>query len=531
MKNKAIHLPLVFLLMLLLVLGISCKSESDDSDPTYPAGDSDSTTTDGDQNPSTGENTTGTACVANCEGTDQYCLSLSNAVDCDGYCMAASGQQDGFCLGLCATGTGCPAQTTCLTCADKAEWSGHCVYNDLLPWFNNICNSGSDGDNDAPDGDDPLDGDSDDPVVYGCQTENDCADGEHCDPATNKCATACDPYTRECMGAQVCHVLQEGELAGEGVAICVDQISYGRDEGQLCVGGQLCKHHLICFLNDHCSTVCDPDGENTCPDNKLCHLDDTSGVGVCERCSDFVPCPDGQVCDDGVCETKISCDSYEDCTRPMTCLSNYCQDGCSITGCISGFCNGLTGYCEETCLPACPDGQCCNQGECGPCCDPPCYNRDICIEDVSCAPDATCCFTPEDCREQTDPDAWCEGDLICDNTTGDCRPECPPAGCGWGYVCGMETGYECEPIPPEPCDPLTACSDSACMVCAWLQGQCVPNASGNCPFNCVPTGVGCGTAIGQMACCMGDTCCTDESGMSTCCPSGSCVSGQGCQAR
>ncbi len=518
-KNRFLLLWLCVSLLLLA----ACNSEDDgnggDPDiPQYIPPDRPYQPVDGDQNTDT--NRTGNSCTGTCADGQYVCIYPVSNTTCDGLCLVKGGQTDGACAGDCTTGEGCPDDHYCLECPNMPDIAGNCVPVADRTWFNNRCGiEEPDGDNVTPDGDSGGDEDEDQGSVIPtgrCEDDRNCLPNQHCDPYNSKCAPECDPFNPECQDGNICHVIDEGDNSSKGIGICVAPTGSGREDGQFCYGSQLCQRDLICILNDHCGTVCNPQSEeNTCSDGKVCIFDGDSGVGGCARCSDRILCPEGYVCKDSKCEEKILCDTYEDCTQPLTCLSGYCQDGCRINGCSTGLCNGTTGYCETFCTPACSDGECCNSGTCGPCCEPPCAPMEVCTEDPSCSPSSPCCIEKEDCREQVAPDAWCEGDLVCDMTTGDCRPECPSGGCQWGYTCGALTGYSCQPMPQEGCDPLTACADP-CMICHMLQAQCVPTAT--CPIQCIPEGVSCAASYGDMFCCAGTTCKIGAGDMYTCQP-------------
>ncbi len=389
------------LFVCLLLAGFGCSSSSDNDDNS-PDGDRETEQPDGDSDTTSSVNKTGVACSGDpCPENNNFCLYPNPSV-CDGFCRVIGGQSAGICSGNCSAGSGCPEGTYCLACPKRPQLENYCVNESERWWFDPLCGIEAEGDGDMeqeaetdtlPDGD--TDGDEDTepdaPPIPRCESDDDCDEGEHCDLVMHHCGTECNPYTPDCTDDQVCHVIVDGPLAGTGIGVCVDQIAYGKDVNELCVGGQLCKRDLVCFLSDHCTSLCDPNAEDSgCSGSKLCYDDPTSGVGVCSRCSDVVACPgENEICnDDGVCEEQVPCDTWQDCTLPETCIGGFCQGGCQVAGCSAGICNRETGYCDIPCLPACEEGECCNGGQCGPCCDPPCMGLDICVYDLACeAPD------------------------------------------------------------------------------------------------------------------------------------------------
>ena len=482
----------------------ACFEEDSKGQDTPPGGG----ISDGDQEQITDANNSGNACQSTspCQAGKQYCVYTVNTAACSGLCIVKGGESTGVCGDGCFVGDGCPSDYSCLNCNEIPQISGNCIPNESSEWFSVQCGAIDPGDGDEAETPEEENEDES-PPVGSCQTESHCLENEHCDLFKNKCGPACNPLDPQCPNEQVCHVIVDGELAGQGEALCVEQISYGRNEGEFCVGEQLCKRELVCFLNDHCARVCDPEsiGEQ-CQNNYICHPDPVSGVGVCSSCSNSIPCPDGYICNSGgQCEEIIYCDSWEDCISPLTCLSGICQDGCRIIGCSSGGCDAITGYCQEYCTPPCPDGQCCNDGNCGFCCDPPCSGLDICLMDASCEGGGLCCIPKPDCRNAPNPEEACPEGEICDPQTGRCHLDCNMSTCPWGYYCNALTGYQCVPIPPASCEiPFFTCPDP-CMYCSISQLQCLP--SYNCGIQCVPEGVSCGLNYSvDTPCCWGLQC-------------------------
>lgn len=378
-----------------------------------------------------------------------------------------------------------------------------------------------------PDGDMPVEQDSN-----FCWSNNDCASGYACDSAIQQCIQLCNPYAPVCEEGFACEVPEDGTLSGSSMkGWCRRDRPDGAAVGEPCQSGG-CQTNLVCLHNDHCVQVCDPAaGESGCGENQLCDYTNALGVGLCVGCGIGVSCPEGNICESGECVASTSCASYEDCNTPdRTCIAGMCRSGCTVTDCNQGSCNETTGYCEYECVPACENGYCCNNGQCGACCDEICGPGFACTTIAAdCQDTCPCCAPIRDCRP--DPSICPEG-TVCDANYGSCNPSCPTR-CPYGMYCNSETGYRCEPRDAEECDLMDQTCEDSCYKClmGFTEGICIPDAARfhfeQCRMTCIEMGVV--TDGGFDYCCEGLMECSDSDGFIYCCDQQHCDEGRdGC---
>ncbi len=167
-----------------------------------------------------------------------------------------------------------------------------------------------------------------------------------------------------------------------------------------------------------------------------------------------VECPDGQVCDDGVCVAGPECSSDEDCDDSDVCTDDVCNSN---------------GVCENTNnTAACDDGDPCTTDDvCG---NGSCMGTDIvCADDEECD-NGICVEIVPECTGNSD----CSDNLYCNGTEtcigGKCINGVNP--CESNETC-VEATDTCEAVPD--CDEDSDCDDGL-----YCNGEETCSAEGVC---------------------------------------------------
>jgi WD40 repeat protein len=364
---------------------------------------------------------------------------------------------------------------------------------------------------------------------WGCgceeQTESqDCAPGQSCDQATDRCG-ACQP---DCAGRQCGSDGCDGQCApgcqgnflcdpsGQCVACDPDCASKACGElsgclrecdglGQECADGSWCQGNgdcQVCNTDPHCGLAC-----QDCSQVDAGHhcMDDDPDFCGCRNSDD---CPVGRVCQVGLCylctpDCTDKCDGADDgcggtcwdtCTDSQECVDRACVACSRAAACGAGCLNCAEGYLDQACVQDpisleyhcgcgdigdCGAGQTCADGLCTGCtCTGHCGGIDL-----GCgACDAPC--NPGDC---------CVG--------GDCLPSSHPAHCGPGCLdcsgqfsdhacvydnehrCGCESDADCADW--ETCT-LDLCEPDCAPACRDLCGGQQDGCGHTCPDRCGP---------------------------------------------
>ncbi len=162
-----------------------------------------------------------------------------------------------------------------------------------------------------------------------------------------------------------------GGGGGDGVGSGVPVLRSGAS-GVPCPNGQVCQGG-ICGPCNNPNAPC-PDGLvcaggacSMCSSNVPCPPGIQCIGGLCTRCSATVPCPPDQACNNGICGP---CGIGAPCPAGKACLNGKCIPACPDTPCSPGqVCDGgICGPCSSD-VP-CPDGQICSGGACIPKCVP-----------------------------------------------------------------------------------------------------------------------------------------------------------------
>ncbi|MFH2021614.1 MAG: thrombospondin type 3 repeat-containing protein [archaeon] len=168
-----------------------------------------------------------------------------------------------------------------------------------------------------------------------------------------------------------------------------------------------------------------------------CEPSFTSNLGWFHKCGTVEQC-NGQSCckawgDYGhyyhscedVGDVSVSCTTDEECELGKVCVDSKCVSE------------------NNVCIPACQDGEECNNGVCAETCTPTCEESEECVGG-ECLPDIC--------------SPVCEGTQTCIN--GECKDVCTPE-CGGRQVCASGDCYEC--ASNSDCDYTKICEDNICI--------------------------------------------------------------------
>ena len=308
-----------------------------------------------------------------------------------------------------------------------------------------------------------------------------------------------------------------------------------------CVPG--CPTGVTCGVWKDCSGVTIVCGE-PCTTGHVCLL--TSHSPAAQSCQPTPACA-GKcgVVNQDVCGVGVSCGG---CTGGNSCVNNVCvpptggDGGCSAPVCAPGnglkLCGTVSNTCGDSISCACPAGEKCTGGVCGP--PPPECN----LGDGGVDGGLKCGSVENACGSGTIA-CWggCTGDTKCESNvcTTCAAPTCGTATCGsvnngcgpsvsCGPSCGPDVCYDGQCCVPSTCSGVVGCAPvslgcgvtKSCNPCAT--GDVCDKDSGTCS-KCIPKtcsdygGEGCGhpdTCGGTLDCCSANTTCS--SGI--CCPSG-----------
>lgn len=252
-------------------------------------------------------------------------------------------------------------------------------------------------------------------------------------------------------------------------------------------------------------------------------VDLTASTDHCGTCD--TTCPEGRLCNDGVCSSECA-PGYTQCgTTCVNVLSNtahcgVCDHECALgTPCSGGDCGCPDGtiLCDSLCTETTTDVEHCGA------CDTPCQAGAACVDGACACPDGT-----EPCNDAC-------ASLNTAQNCGSCGNACQPGQICGGTACIADS--EACPAPSILCD--SACVDAqtdrnhcgtcdkACPGAQTCQGgACVcPPGRSACGDSCVDTttsALNCGTC--GNACKVGQTCsagtCTCSDSSLASCPSG-----------
>jgi hypothetical protein len=334
----------------------------------------------------------------------------------------------------------------------------------------------------------------------------------------------------------------EGESCVDGACVA-DPACQGDAD---CQGGQVCVEGVCEAIPPEC------DVDRDCGANELC----VEGECIPQLPTDCVPaCAEGQTCDNGLCVDGPECVVNEDCAEGEVCVAGVCQEEVEPVCAQDGDCGAnercIDGECipqlPTDCVPACAEGQTCDNGLCvidpdcvvnedcgqgevcaeGVCileppvdCDPACGEgqtcvEGVCVDDPACAVDADCeanerCVEGE-CLPQLPLDCVpaCAQGQRCVNGLCVAEPECAVDGdCEPGEVC---VAGACEAAPPEcvvdgDCGDGEVCVAGACEVapparCEQVGEVCAGPEADNGALRCAALDPGAPSAMTCVAVC------------------------------
>lgn len=342
----------------------------------------------------------------------------------------------------------------------------------------------------------------------GCEVDDDCPDGQFCDPEERACrhgAAYCEPCERD------------GQCAERG-ARCLP--------GGFC--GKPCEHERDCEERSRCLG-------GQCTPSLRCYETDGRPTGRCvDPCARDEDClGEGERCELGLCLPPLLCnerrscvpDTLRPCERDADCIhgvDQVCELGQCVarrSGCaFSEACDPL----KLTCVPSCTEDADCRPGRV--CRSGACFPRYRCHQErhgdcprgmVCACPKGKSCSTPGEgeCVPECRSDADCPLRQVCSESFGRrlCRPGCASErDCGPGERCDqghcVRDPESCEVT--ELCPTCSFCEEGSCVAasapfCARCEGdsECGPGgvcSQGFCAPACgatgCPSGFGCARA-------------------------------------
>ena len=280
----------------------------------------------------------------------------------------------------------------------------------------------------------------------GCQTADDCNDGETC--RSGLCLNTCESAS-DCQASG-----SGGDEGSSGTSktcrlggVCVVECETNGD----CPGDQRCHSTGTCWPKQIDPEICEQDTD--CSSSEYC------GSGVClqSQCEGDADCQGLNICQNGTCRTGCRTESNRDDDR-LACPSGFqCNETtntCNRVGCTMGSCGDFQECDDSTSPPECTyTGNCggqngdavCNafanqEGESVPyICD---EGQGTCVKKPSCKTD-TDCGAGEICKKNDGERNQCQDGCRC---TDGCDRECPAGEiCSSNNRCvvGCQSNSEC----------------------------------------------------------------------------------------
>ena len=248
---------------------------------------------------------------------------------------------------------------------------------------------------------------------HACDTFDECASGEYCDPCSKTCKKSralCDPCETAFDG-------QDAECAGaENGSICIPYATGGNYCGQVCLGNAGCPPTFTCkAVNGSANMQCVPKNGSCAPGSGQCKTD-----GDCPF--QFICNPDYGACVKG-CTTDLSCPQAG--TTPDVCSLGHCVTPCS------GDAECTTFSAEAKCL------------------DFHCKIPGGCMTSAECAAEQHCALTTHKCVPGCQVDSDCQdASKSCDGSACVVKGCQMNYDCAYGEVCDAGTGKCGQPTLP-----------------------------------------------------------------------------------
>ncbi len=340
-----------------------------------------------------------------------------------------------------------------------------------------------------------------DEPTTGCQSDDDCAEGEVCqltDCAAPKCAAGapcplmCEPVG-QCVPEVIPDTCDTDSDCPAGMMCQLDTVcdAFPCD----CKEGADCMCASPCFTQGTCVPAipgdCHSDGD--CPAGYICAAEVV--CAACEACGDNMECGCKEECfETSMC---VPVPPPSECGSDIDCGPGFiCEFLCGAVDCAPGS-DCAPEYCPGVCVPSTEPGECFVDADCpaGFFCEmlyegykcggsesgDKCMGPGVCMpieEPLYCVDDSEC---PTGMICSADPNSFCYGGDSNDGAEQDamfCMGICVPAGCG-DIACA--DGFEPDPQTCK-CVPVTTqcvvggCSGELCVAagepvastCIWL---------------------------------------------------------------
>ncbi|MBI5159227.1 right-handed parallel beta-helix repeat-containing protein [Candidatus Micrarchaeota archaeon] len=278
-----------------------------------------------------------------------------------------------------------------------------------------------------------------------CQSNEDCAQGEHCDFDVSggkcmtenllMCGTSFDCFegftcsNNRCWSPNFCRVDEECPEGTACIASYCLQLFVQPQPGAQCVNNNGCPAGQFC---NAWTNTCNNEGGSCSGFMEQCAPGSFCIDGACKRtvsvqCASDNDCPLFSTCSAGVCTNGIPCTLNMNCPSPSQCvLRDEVQGYCELPegrcfmgiGCSEGeACNFLSSTCVPSCAASneCPQGQVCNSNFGGGFCI-----HGECAFDVSCPPNQLCNTFTGQCNLLCESDLDCPPGNSCNVWTGTC---------------------------------------------------------------------------------------------------------------
>jgi hypothetical protein len=291
-----------------------------------------------------------------------------------------------------------------------------------------------------------------------CDTFDECASGEYCDPCSRTCKksrTVCDPceVDAQCAGA-------------ENGSTCIPYAAGGNFCGQACIGDAGCPKAFTCKqITGVATKQCVPKNGSCAPGSGLCKLDSDCPF-------QFICNPEYGACVKG-CTSDLSCPQVD--TTPDVCSLGHCVTPCSADSECTGFAADAK----------CVDFHCKIPGGC--------------LTSVECPAEQHCPLATHKCAPGCETDSDCQDAAkSCENSACVVKGCTMNYDCAYGKVCNATSGACEDPTLPycAPCDDqdqnVTACGGKPAM-CGKTKDSagkefgpfcflpCTTDATGPCP--------------------------------------------------